>query len=47
MMKQIQIMVARVDIALVAVWHIIRIALPVMVVGVIAIKSVRYLGRRR
>lgn len=47
MEKQIQIAVVRVDMALVAAWHILRIALPVMMVVIIAAACLRRLRRGR
>ncbi len=43
----IQIAVVRVDMALVAAWHILRIALPVVAVVFTAIFGVRRLRRGR
>lgn len=43
----IQIAVVRVDMALVAAWHILRIALPVMAAGTIIITGLRRLRRGR
>jgi len=45
--KQIQIAVVRVDMALVAAWHILKFALPVAAVGIIAAAWLRRLRRGR
>ena len=43
----IQIAVVRVDMALVAAWHILKIALPVAVMGTFAVTGLRRLRRGR
>lgn len=43
----IQMAVVRVDMALVAAWHILKIALPVTAVGTITVAGLRRLRRGR
>ena len=43
----IQIAVVRVDMALVAAWHILRIALPVTAAGIFAVLGLRTMRRGR
>lgn len=47
MTQQIQIAVVRADMALVAAWHILRVALPVIAVGITIITGIHNLRRRR
>ena len=45
--RQIQIAVVRADMFIMAAWHILIIAMPVMAVAVISFMAMRRLRRRR
>lgn len=45
--QKLQVTIVRIDIVLVAIWHVLRIVLPILCVAALLIIAIRFWRRRR